>query len=199
MEHHEGGLRGGLADPRKEFLSLFGARIEELVQDAVAVEYAPELVRACRPLVAYHLDLFEDGTVGFGPIVEELGDHPVEVLVARLLRLVDVVVDVAEGHRPKNRILRRPVAPLDEKSPPGVWEELASLGEELGTGNIGHPLVGEDQGHPLAGRLQVPEPLYGPHGRRLADHPVLGLVASAKPVIEPEERLGPRVDREYHG
>src|SRR5215203_4684216 len=36
--------------------------------------------------------------MGLRPLVEELGDEPVEVFVAGPLRLMHIVVDVAEGH-----------------------------------------------------------------------------------------------------
>src|SRR5215218_7006624 len=101
------------------------------MQDAVAAEDVPELVRACGPAIAHHTDLLEDGTVGLRPVVEELGDHLVEILITGMLGLVDVVVDITEGHSLEDGLLGRPIAPPDEQCPAGGGEELASLREEL--------------------------------------------------------------------
>ena len=116
------------------------------MQDPVAVEDVPQLERAGRPPFSDQGDLPEYRTVGLGPVIEELGDHLVEVFVSGTLGLVDVIVDVPQGHRPEDRLLGRTVAPLDQQRPFRGGEELAGPGEELAAGDVRHPLVGEHQG-----------------------------------------------------
>src|SRR3712207_8617538 len=99
------------------------------MQDPIAVKDVPKLVRSRGPPLAHHAHLFEYRAVDLRPVVEEFSDHFVEVLVTRSLRLVDIVVYVTEGHGPEDRLLGRPVAPLDEERPLGGGDDVAGAGE----------------------------------------------------------------------
>ena len=88
----------------------------------VAGEQAAQLAGAGVARVGDDRQLPGERGVRAHPLVEELGDRPVEELVGRPPRLEGVVVDLAEADAAAQRLgggVDRPLAPGDEQQPPG--------------------------------------------------------------------------------
>ena len=101
--------------------------LDEPVRDAAVREHPSHLVRPRAQAVAHDRDLPGAQADRPVPLDEELGHRPVEVLVGRVPRPDDVVVDLALGHQPQDQVggVRvAPGAPLDEEAAARVGEEL---------------------------------------------------------------------------
>ena len=97
------GLRALLAARAEKLHALVRVGSVRSVRDAVPREQVPQLVAAGRPRIGDHRQLASAGCVLAAPLLQELGDEPVEELVGRAARLERVVVDVPECHRAGSR------------------------------------------------------------------------------------------------
>jgi len=197
-EHHHGEPRRGLAHSGEQFLSLTGVRVVELEMDPAARPQVSELVRARRPGPSHDADRHKPGAVDLRPLVQELGDHPVEPLVGGYRRLVQVVVDAPEGGRPEDGFPDRSVPTRDEECPLRGREEMADAGEELGSGHAGHPLVCEHDRHVLPGCLELAQPGHRGLCRALGHDAVVLTVTLAELAFDPAAGVGVSVDGEQH-
>jgi hypothetical protein len=142
--------------------------------------------------------LLELGKAILRPVVEEFPHDPVEPLVGRPPRLVHVVVDQAEGHRPEDGFLGGLVAPCYEERPLGGRIKPSDAAQELRTAHPGHPLVGEHHGHFFVGRLELSQPPHACLRRALTDDAVILAIALAE--FAPGFTEAPRIviDGEQH-
>lgn len=128
-------------------------------------------------------------------------DRAVEELVVVAPGLEDVVVDVADGDRVADRRCGRGVAPgaeVDEEATLGPRVVLAAPGQELGAGELGHPLVGEDDRHDRAVGGELFQPGHRRRGGVLDHHLVVARVP-LELTREVGTRRGVVVDGEQDG
>ena len=114
------------ARPGEELTGLRPGARDELVRDAVVGQQPADLVRARRCGVADDGDLPRPEPDRTVPLVEELGDGAVEVLVRRVPRPDDVVVDLPlrhEGQHHVSSVTVPPGAPLHEQAASYVGKE----------------------------------------------------------------------------
>ena len=127
-----------------------------------------------RPPVPDHLGLRHRRVVGRPPVLEQLVDDRVELLLRRVPRLEQVVVDVDEVDRLDRGV---GVGVRREQHPPGVREDVHGLLEELDAVHVRHPVVGEDHRDLLAAQLELAQRLQDLLPGLAADDPVLPAVA----------------------
>ena len=115
------------------------------------------------------------------PLVQELGDRPVKLLLAGARGLEHVVVGAARRHRVQDRLRRRaiaPRAPVDQQRPLRLRVQAAHAVEQLRARLLRHPHVREHQRHAIA---LVAHPLEVGRrglGRTLGGDPVVTSVAA---------------------
>jgi hypothetical protein len=80
------------------------------------------------------------------PVREPLRYGRVEPFVGFVPWGHDVGVDLPERGGLDDPVRRGPLAPRDEEPPAGVAITLGDTGEQLGTGRVRQPLLGEDDG-----------------------------------------------------
>jgi hypothetical protein len=88
--------------------------------------------------------------------------HRVELLLRRIPRLEQVVVDVDHVDRLDRGV---GVGVRGEQRPPGVREQVHRLLEELDAVHLRHPVVGEQNGDPAAAQLDLLERVQRLGGR----------------------------------
>ena len=151
--------------------------VEPPHRDAVAGQEVAQVVRVAREAVA------DDAHAGLERRVRRPGrqqvlDHRVELLLGRVPRLEQVVVEVDLVDRLDRGL---GVGVRGQQDALGVRHELARLDQVLGPGQPRHPLVGDQQRDLLAARDQLaqrPERLVAARG---ADDPVA--LAEAPPQV----------------
>ena len=102
-----------------------------VVRDAAASQQVPQLVRAPRSRIGDHRELERVGGVKARPLVKELRDDPVKLLVAHPHRPQHVVVDPPGRNRVQDRfgdLGFPPVAPVDQERPLRVRVQGAARG-----------------------------------------------------------------------
>ena len=136
VEHddHRQRRRGG-AGLFQQRLSRPGVRRVEAERDHVAAQQVPDLVRAGGPLLAHHPHDFGPGKVRPGPLLQQLGDRQVELLVRHRRGPGGIGVDVAERDGLQDRLRRRPVSPIDQQETPGRAMELTDPRQQLCPGH----------------------------------------------------------------
>jgi hypothetical protein len=77
--------------------------------------------------------------------------------------------------------------------------KLPDPSQELGAGELGDPLVGQDDGHVLVGRAHGLERLERPCGRTLAEDAVVARVPAPQLLPDPFEPVGLVVHDQEHG
>ena len=132
----------------------------------VAGQEVAHLVGARRPAVAHHLGRGHRLVLGGAPQLDQLVQHRVELLVGRLPRLQQVVVEVDHVDRLDGRV---GVGVGGQQGPPGVREQVHGLLQELQAAHLGHAVVGQQHRHQVAAELDLPQrlqrlrPRLGPH------------------------------------
>ena len=198
LQHDDGNLRPLLIARREELDALGRVGRVERMRHAVPREQVPQRRAAWRPRVRHDGELAAAGSVLATPLLQELGDEPMEDLVRRAERLQRVVVDVAERHCVADRLrglLVRPAAPRDEQRPLRMRMQLVDALEELLSFQLARATRSEDDGDGFAALLQLLQLGERRFGRRAADHLVVARVA-LELVRDPLERLRVLVDRE---
>ncbi len=122
----------------------------------VAGQEVAHLERPRRPAVPDHLGLRHRHVVGGPPVLEQLVDDRVELLLRRVPGLEQVVVDVDEVDRLDRGV---GVGVRREQHAAGRREDVHGLLEELDAVHLRHPVVGQDHRHLLAPQLQLAQRL----------------------------------------
>ena len=118
-----------------------------------------EIVELPRPAGADDADAFVCGNVGALPTLQEIVEGWVQPLLGRVPRLEDVVVDSSPVDGGDGGI---GIAVGGEQGAAGGRVDLAGGLEQLDTGQLRHPLVGEDQSNAITLQLKLPETLPEP-------------------------------------
>ena len=170
--------------------------VEELVRDLVAREEVAEAVAVGAPAVGDEAEAAVAGPPPRPPVVEEVVEDGVELLLGRVPRLEEVVVDAAV------------VDGADRGVGVGVGREERALGprRDLGDGlqdrdavEPGHPLVGEHEGDGLAALRQLADGVDGLGAGPRPDDAVGVAVAAAEVAGDGAEHLGVVVDDDEGG
>ncbi len=147
------------------------------VRHEVAREEVADVVRRRRPRVADHLDVEHRRVAQRAPGLEHGVDDGVELLLGRVPRLQQVVVDVDDVDRRDRRV---GVRVGGEQSAPGPGEQVHGLLEELDAVQPGHPVVGEDRGDGVAAELHLAQSVEGLLRILRAHDPVVLAVPAAQ-------------------
>ena len=123
---------------------------EEAVGYAVAVEELADLVRARRELFADDADQLHPGAIEPRPFREKFADVGIQMHLGGRPGLVEVIVELAQGAGLQDDGRGFVVAPRDEQRALGQGLDGAYLPEKIVAGQVGHPLVGDDQRDLLA-------------------------------------------------
>ena len=175
---HEGQVVGGHPGQLREALALLvELDVEPAVGHVVAGQERLHLVAAVGPPVVDDPDV--GGLVGVlgVPVAEQVVDDGVEVLLRRVPRLEQVVVepDVVDRRDGHTRVgVRR------EQQPLGALGEAALLGgrKRLDAGHLRHPLVDRDQGDGPVAQGQLRQHLQCLLARGGTHDPVVAAVAA---------------------
>ena len=170
--------------------------VHEVVQQPVASQDVPELVRACRARVPDAADRLEPDSLEPRPVREERADRLVELLVRLDPGLEDEVVHRPERHRLEERSVARAIAPVDEETPPRDWVELPDPAEELDARDRLHPVDRQHQGDGTFRLLARPQGLQRLATRGGLEDVVVLPVALPQLLPEPGELLELVVDDE---
>ena len=147
------------------------------VRDGVAGQEVAGGERLGRPAVPEHLRLLDGAVADAAPGLDQGVDDRVELLVRRLPRLEQVVVDVDDVDGPDRGV---GVGVGGEQRAAGARGDVHRLLEELDAVHAGHPVVGEDGGGGLAAQRQLLEGVERVRPGLGADHPELA------PVLPPQ-------------
>ena len=132
----------------------------------VAGQELPDLRGPRRPPVPHHLGLRHRPVIRLQPRVQQRVDHRVQLLLRRVPRLEQVVVQVDHV----DRVDRGPgIGVRGEQHPPRAGVDVHGLLEELDPVQLRHPVVGQDRGDQIAAQLHLPQRVQ-PVGRRLGPH-----------------------------
>ncbi len=129
--------------------------VERRERHLVADQECLEIVEVARPTGADDANTLVGHDVGTLPPLQEVVEGGVEPLLGRFPRLEDVVVDARLVDGGDGGV---GVAVGGEQGAAGVRVDVAGGLEQLDTGHLGHPLVGEDQGDPIALQMELLEP-----------------------------------------
>ena len=133
--------------------------------------------RLGRPAVAEHLRLLDRPVADGAPGLDQRVDHRVELLLRRLPRLEQVVVDVDDVDGADRGV---GVGVGGEQGAAGARDDVHRLLEELDAVHAGHPVVGEDRRGGLAAQGQLAQRVQGVRPGLGADHPELAPVPPAQ-------------------
>ena len=169
------------------------------MRHAAPFEQVTDLVGPRLGRIRHDRELMGDRGVLARPLVQELGDDPVELLVGVPRRLQHVVIDPPGGHRVQERVGGRamaPGSPVDQERPLRVRMQAPDPVEHLGALLLRHPDVGEHQRDRLPGGPHLLQP--GDRGLRrvAADDPIVLAVAAVELAADARERRGVVVDRD---
>ncbi len=190
------------ARPVQKLLAPLGLGGVELVRHAVACQHAPQLVHPGLRGTAHHGDLAGQRGACAGPLVQELRDDLVEVLVGHPPRLGDVVVDLAPAHGRHDRLGSRPVAPgppIDQQRPGGVRVDVPRATEQLDAGEARRPQVREHERHRHAVVTKPAQDLERLGAGAVAEHLVVRGIAAPQVLLHDGERGRIVVHRHDHG
>ena len=184
---------GVLVDVGEQLLPPLGVGGAEAVRHPAAAQQVADLVRARRRGLGDDRELERARRVLARPLVQELGDRAMKLLLPGPRRLEDVVVGQPLGHRVQDRLGGRrvaPSAPVDQQRALGVRVQLAGAVEHVGARPLGHENVGEHDRHV---RALVPEALelaLGGPGVAFTEHLVVLAVAATQLGLGARQRLG---------
>ena len=142
-------------------------------RDAVTGQQVEDLVNPGRRLRPDHGNRRELAALLAPPLLERLGDGPVELLIRRPHGLGQVEVDLPQRCRLHDGRHGRLVAPGDQQAAPGGGMPLTHPREELRAGPARHPLVSQDQRHVGALTLKLFQPGQRLLRRRAGHDPVI--------------------------
>jgi hypothetical protein len=146
--------------------------------------------------VADHLHLGGAGGRVLLVRLQHLVDDRVELLVGRLPRFEQVVVDVDDVDRRDGRV---GVGVGGEQGAAGAREQVHGLLQELDPGDLGHAVVGEQHRHLAAAQLGLPQHLHRLRRRRRPHDPVRLAVAAPQVAGDRARHRGVVVDGEQDG
>ena len=193
-DHREVG--GRHPQPAKLRVPLRRGCVNEVVQQPVASEDVPELVRAGRARVPDAADRLEPDSLEPRPVREERADGLVELLVRLDPGLEDEVVHRPERHRFEQRCVARAIPPVDEETAPRDRVELPDPAEELDARDWRHPVDRQHQRDGTFGLLARPQGFQRLATRGGLENLVVLPVAFSQLLPEPGELLGLDVDDE---
>ena len=128
-------------------------QLEPLEWHLVAGQEVFDLMRRGRPAVADDPDaLVRPEPVLHLPILEEVVEHRIELLLRRIPRLQQVVVNIGPIDGGNGRI---GIGVGGEKNAPGLGVKLAGLFEKLDPGHLRHAMVGEQQADAFVAELEL--------------------------------------------
>jgi len=140
---------------------------------AVTGQQVADLVNPGRRLRPDHGNRGELAALLAPPLLERLGDSPVELLIRRPHGLGQVEVDLPQRRRLDDGRHGRLVAPVDQQAAPGGGMQLTHPREELRAGPAWHPLVSQDQRHVRTLNLKLLQPGQRLLRRRAGHDPVM--------------------------
>ena len=130
------------------------------------------------------------------PVVQQVVEHGVEVLLRRVPGLHQIVVEAHLVDRLDGRI---GIGIGGKQHAPGVGVEFHRLGQELDARHSRHALVDHEQRYDPAAELQFPECLQRFRPGRRAHHLVIGAVVPPQVAGDRREDRRFVVDGEDHG
>ncbi len=130
-----------------------------------------------RPAVADDADLVDRALAHRPPRLDQRVDDRVELLLRRVPRLEQVVVDVDQVDRLDRRV---GVGVGGEQGPAGVRGDVHGLLEELDAVHLRHAVVGEDRRHRLAAQRELAQRVERVAAGLGADDPVVLAVAATQ-------------------
>ena len=157
-DHRQASAGGALAAHRLDQTAalLVGLDVEPAVGDLVARQELADLVGTGRPAVADDTDPLERRPEGGQPVVEQVGEDRVELLLRRVPRLHQVLVEADRVDRPDGDL---GVRVGGQEDPLYVREELDRLGQKVDAGHAGHALVHDQEGDRFAAEGDLAERL----------------------------------------
>ena len=154
--HRVGGVDGLVERRSKAPSVLVRVRIEPGVRHLVARQEVADRVAARRPSAAQQPQPLECRTVAGDPVREQVVDDRVQLLLGRVPRLQQVLVELDLVDRPDRDV---GVGVGRQQDALGVGLEWERLDEELGAGHRRHALVDEEQRHRLVALGQLADDL----------------------------------------
>ena len=147
------------------------------VRHLVAGQELADRRRPRGPPVPHHPGLRHRPVIGLQPGLQQRVDHRVQLLLRRVPRLEQVVVEVDDVDRVDRGA---GVRVGGEQDPPGPGVDVHGLLEELDAVHLGHPVVGQDHRDQLAAQLDLAQRVQR-RGAGLGPHdPVLFAVPPAQ-------------------
>jgi hypothetical protein len=143
------------------------------VRHPVAGQEIPHLERTCGPAVPDHLRLGDRPVRRSGPLLQQLGDDRVQLLLRRVPGFEQVVVDVHQVDRLDGCI---GVGVGGEQDPPGRGKDVHGLLKELDAIHLRHPVVRHDHRDLLAAELELTQRFECLRPALATDDPVLRAV-----------------------
>ena len=157
----------------------------------VAGQEIADLERPRRPPVADHPGLGRGGDRAGAPSLEERVEHRVQLLLRRIPRLEQVVVQVDDVDGVDGRA---GVGVGGEQHAARRRKQVHGLFQELDAGHAGHPVVGDEHRHLLAAQLEFLQRVQRLRARFGPDDPVLLAVAAAQVTGDGTRHAGVVVD-----
>jgi hypothetical protein len=165
----------------------------------VAGQELPEPVRFGRPAVSDQPDPVERRVESRLPVVEQLVENRIEALLRRIPRLEDVLVEVDLVDRLDRGV---GVGVRGQQDGAGVGVQSPRPGQQLGSAQRGHALVGHDQRHRILRQGKLLERAQRGQAVRCRQDAELGGIPAAqitddrgehRPVVvdRQDRRLGP--------
>ena len=133
------------------------------------------------------------------PFVQELGHHPMELLVGGMGGLVHQVIDETLPHRPEDVLVRSPIANGNEQNTACGRMCATNLAEQLGAGHPGEMFLGEHQGDLAALDGRTFQEGQGSIRSRLALDDVVGFVPTIQLIGGLPESVGVVVHDQEEG
>ncbi len=163
---------------RQQPLALGGVDRVPAVGNLVAGEELPYLRRPRRPAVPHHLRARYRPVVRGPPRLQQIVQDGVELLLRRVPRLEQVVVEVDDVDRVDGGA---GVRVRGEQDPARAGVDVQGLFQEFDAVHLGHAVIGHDHGHQVAPQLQLPQGIEGAL-TGLGAHDAVGLAVPAPKV-----------------
>ena len=193
---HHGQLVAVEAGGVQQLLALGLVGHERAERVLVAGQELTHLPGPLVPAVPDHLGVRNGPVTGGVPRLEEPVDHRVELLLRRVPRLEQVVVQVDDVDRVDRGV---GVGVCRQQHPAGQGVDVHRLFEELDAAHLRHPVVGDEHRDGVTAQLEFVEGLEGVRAGFGAHDPVSLAVVAAQVAGDGAGHRGVVVDGQYYG
>ena len=168
-----------------------GFDVEPPVRDLIAGQEVAHLVRGRRPAEPENAQPAIGRAEPGSPLVEQVVEDRVEVLLRRVPGLEQVVIETDGVDGPDRGF---GVGVGGQQHALGVGDTVPRLLQKLDPGHVRHPLVGEQERDRFVAPLQFVERVEGRVARLGADHPVVAAVMATQVALDGAQHLRIVVD-----